>query len=252
MLVIAHRGANKEAFENSWSAFEKAIEGGAHRIELDVQVTKDGHLPIVHDDSLLHSTGQHGRISDMTRSELEKLKLQNGEPIPFLDEFLSRFLSRVEVNIEIKPDSIDVARKVMTTLSHHHYADRVIISSFRADPLIYLADAHPEVKVACLWGDYIKWRQASYFAPLNFMQRCRTKIFHPWTGYLNAEVMEQAKSRGWIVYPWVGMKGEDKDREDLWVYLTSLGIDGLCTNYPREFAKWVQENCGDEERSSKA
>lgn len=251
MLVIAHRGANKEAFENSWTAFEKAVECNAQRIELDVQISKDGHLPILHDDFLGHSTGHHGRISHMTRAELERLTLRNGEPIPFLDDFLKRFLHRIEVNIEIKPDSVEVAQKVMAMLSPYDYAKRVIISSFRADPLIYLADYHPEVQVACLWGDYIKWRQASYFAPLNFMQRCRTKIFHPWAGFLNADLMDQAKARGWIVYPYTGMKEEDKNREDLWVYLMSLGIDGLCTNYPREFAKWVQENCGNEERSSK-
>ncbi len=248
MLVIAHRGANKEAFENSWTAFEKAVEAGSQRIELDVQITADGHLAILHDDSLRHCTGHHGHISKMTRASLEKLTLRNSEPIPFLDEFLKRFLHRVEVNIEIKPDSMEVSEKVMEELSSYDYRERVIISSFRADPLIYLADNHPEVKIACLWGDYVKWRQASYFAPLNFMQRCRTKIFHPWTRYLNAKVMDQAKARGWIVYPYVGMKEEDKNREDLWIYLASLGIDGLCTNYPREFARWVQENCGHEKQ----
>ncbi len=57
MLVIAHRGANKEALENSWTAFAKAIDAGATRIELDVQLSRDGHAVIMHDDHMLRTTG---------------------------------------------------------------------------------------------------------------------------------------------------------------------------------------------------
>ena len=78
MKVIAHRGANKEAFENSFAAFEAAIAGGAERIELDVHMAADGSLPVVHDDNLSHATGLNARIKKLNRSDLTNLKLKNG------------------------------------------------------------------------------------------------------------------------------------------------------------------------------
>lgn len=241
MLVIAHRGANKEAFENSFSAFDKAVEAGSARIELDVQVTTDGQLAIVHDDHLGHATGANRLVSRSTRAELGELKLRNGEPIPFLDEVLDRYLSKVELNVEIKPPSAWVAELVARLVKRNPDAEKVIVSSFLPEPLIHLADHHPSIKVACLWGDVFRWRDCAYFAPINFMARCRTKIFHPWTGYLTENVMDQARARGWIVYPWVGMKGEDQGKEELWSYLAALGVDGLCTNHPRELRLWLAQ-----------
>ena len=66
MLVIAHRGANKEAPENSWSAFEKAIEGGSDRIELDAQMTRDGIPVVIHDSSLQRVFGVAGQVQEVS------------------------------------------------------------------------------------------------------------------------------------------------------------------------------------------
>lgn len=240
MLVIAHRGANKEAFENSYSAFDKAVEAGADRIELDVQLTSDDELVVVHDDLLAHATGENRRVSTSTRADIAKLKLRNGEAIPFLADVIDRYLPQIELNIEIKPPSAQAAEMVARLIKGRSDADKVIVSSFLPEPLLHLADHHPFVKIACLWGDVFRWRDCAFFAPVNFMARCRTKIFHPWTSYLTENVMDQARARGWIVYPWVGMKGEDRDKEDLWTYLTALGVDGLCTNHPRELRQWLK------------
>ena len=65
------------------------MDGQAYRIELDVHLTRDGHLVIVHDENLERTTGVRALVADMTRSEIERsVKLTNGEPLPFLDEFL--------------------------------------------------------------------------------------------------------------------------------------------------------------------
>src|SRR5688572_26145240 len=105
MLIIGHRGSPHEALENSWAAFERAVEVGCERIELDVQRTKDGHLAVVHDESLRRTAGIDREIIELDRAEIAKLKLNNGEPIPFIDEVIERLLPRIELNIEIKGDS---------------------------------------------------------------------------------------------------------------------------------------------------
>src|SRR4051812_16744091 len=95
--IIAHRGANKEALENTFLAFDKAVQGGAHRIELDVHLTKDKVPVVLHDDNLFRSTGKRLFLKDLTISDLENIHLANGEDIPTLSEVMERYLSKIEL-----------------------------------------------------------------------------------------------------------------------------------------------------------
>jgi len=239
MLVIAHRGANKEALENSWQALSLPSRLEAERIELDVHLTRDHHLLVMHDTSLHRILGSNRLIAECNRSELAELRLQNGEPIPFLDEVFARILPRCELNVEIKTPSPLAAKLVADLIRTHQATARVVVSSFSAVPLNWLADHAPKVQIACLWGDDILWEQLHLYSPLNFMQQCRSQILHPQASFVTENLMDQARNRGWKVYPYVTMKDEDVDRESLWTHLRTLGIDGLCTNYPREFKAWL-------------
>ncbi len=247
MLVIAHRGANKEAVENSWSAFALAVEAKAERIELDVQLSSDGHAVIMHDDKIFRTTGVHARISALTRPELEKIKLINGEPLPFLDQVVERFLPLIELNIEIKGKSEQLARVVADLVKMHRLRERVIVSCFQAEPLVWIYKHAPEVRRACLWSrDTFSWPFFANLAPQLFLERCGTNILHPHAPLVNANLMDQARARGWLVYAWVSMAGEEKDREGVWTALKTVGLDGLCTNYPRQFKSWLEEAAIDE------
>ena len=247
MLVIAHRGANREAIENSWSAFELAIEGGATRIELDVQLSKDGDACIFHDDDLGRMLGTTALISEMNRHEIEQLKLPNGEPIPFLDQVIQRLLPRVEINVEIKGPREALSERVADLLHKNPNADRVIISSFHAEPLIWLKNHCPQLKRACLLGsDTFSWPFFSVMSPQVFMDQVATKIAHPHVDWVTENFMDQARARGWLVFPWVSMAGEEMEREGLWTALKTFGVDGLCTNYPRQLKSWLEEASLDE------
>ena len=244
LKVIAHRGANREAIENSRAAFEKALQGGATRIELDVQLSRDGHAVIMHDDQLGHTVdlqaGGIRLISSMTRAELSRLKLKNGEPIPFLDEIVDEFADRIELNIEIKGRSPRLADVTGRICADHGRLDAFVISSFELEPLVFLKDHHPRIERACLWGtDNLLGPHFSRFAPPTFMLMAGARIFHPVANWIDWNLMDQAKARGWKVYGWVPMAGETTGRENLWSYLAALDVDGLCTNYPREMAAWL-------------
>ena len=126
MQVIAHRGANREALENSWSAFELAVDGGALRIELDVQLTADGHAAVMHDDDFSRTAERPGRLSALTRAQVAKIKLRNGEAIPFLDEVVAKLLPRIELNIEIKGRSTELARVVAETVANFARIDLLV------------------------------------------------------------------------------------------------------------------------------
>ena len=73
MLKIAHRGASGYALENSFAAFDKALEIGVDLIECDIRVTKDKELVLMHNKTIDHTTNGKGKISKMTLSELNKL-----------------------------------------------------------------------------------------------------------------------------------------------------------------------------------
>jgi len=242
MEVIAHRGCNREALENSWDAFDRAISCGSQRIELDLQLTADGDVVINHDDSLLKTTGVDASISRLTRREIAKIPLKNGEPIPFLDEVLERLLPRIELNLELKGNSPELASRVAAQVARLDLVSKIIISAFEAPPLLRLLDEAPHVRRACLWGrDSFTWPYFATFAPNIFLDTCQTNILHPDVRMVDANLMDQAHARGWIVYPWVPMAGEEDNKEDLWAWLKTLGVHGLCTNYPRQFKIWNDE-----------
>ncbi|MFX1329560.1 MAG: glycerophosphodiester phosphodiesterase, partial [Promethearchaeota archaeon] len=82
ILIIAHRGANSIAPENTLKAFQKAIELGADMIEFDVRKTLDDRIVISHDNSLIRITGKLGSIKSMTLEQLRELDFGEGEKIP--------------------------------------------------------------------------------------------------------------------------------------------------------------------------
>ncbi len=244
MIVIAHRGANREALENSWQAFEKAVDSGADRIELDIQLTKDDQPAIIHDSSLVRTTNRTEKIAELLRIDIDRhCRLVNGEHVPFLDEVLSVLGTRIELNIEIK-DSGSRAAEIVARQIHTSTArlKRIIISSFFPSPLLYLRENYPDLERACLWGDVCDWSSMSHFAPPVFMQLAGSTIWHPWVKYLDQTSMDYAKSKNWIVYPYCDMRAEESNRIALWTRMRSLQIEGLCTNYPREFRRWLNSD----------
>lgn len=249
MIIIAHRGNNKEALENSRDAYERAIKCGAQRIELDVQLTRDGHAVINHDDHLIHTTGQNLYCSQLDRKDLAKVKLTNDEPLPFLDEIVDLCLPRIELNIEIKGNNPDLAQSTAKVLRGSRLRDKIIISCFQPQPLLYMRDHEPDLKRACLVGeDELPWPYFSHFAPLNFMHMVEAKIIHPRMDMIGPNFMDQARHYGWQVYTWSPMIGEDHQRESKWIYLRTMGVDGHCTNYSSEMKIWLHEIAEHEKR----
>lgn len=265
MKVIAHRGANREAVENSRAAFQLAVEGGAERIELDVQLSLDGH-PVVHHDDLLGHTCEaenlltvqrevgHSqlKISRLTKAQLERIKLSNGESIPLLDEIVDAFAKRIELNIEIKGRELKLADAVARICKNNPTLEPFLVSSFESEPLVYLKSHHPQIQRACLWGvDNLLSGNFSRFAPPVFMAMAGASIFHPVVDWIDERLMDQARARKWQVFGWVPMAGEQDARESTWHYLAAIGVDGLCTNYPREMAQWLKGIKNEQRRIAK-
>src|SRR5581483_879272 len=108
-LIGAHRGASARAPENTLWAFRAALADGAELIELDVHLTRDGRLAVIHDETTGRTTGVDGAVAELTMAELRALDASRvkggawtGQSIPELGEVLALARGRVALNVEIK------------------------------------------------------------------------------------------------------------------------------------------------------
>lgn len=145
-LIIAHRGYRAKYPENTIVAFEAALDSGADMLELDVRLTRDRQMVVIHDETLKRTTGKSGLVKGYNLPELKALDVGDwfqpcfaGQRIPTLEEVLQCFGGRVLINIEIKgseyeeshpPDAVE--RQVVGLVLRKNLRDSVLISSFEA------------------------------------------------------------------------------------------------------------------------
>src|SRR5690606_32376636 len=141
IINYAHRGASGYFPENTMAAFQNAVELGATGIETDVQLTSDGELVLIHDESLLRTTGVNKLVKDVTLAELRQLDCGSWfhpkfaeERIPTLDELLQLAkASSIKLNIEIKSGVVlypDIEHKLLQKLAQYGLEQQCVISSF--------------------------------------------------------------------------------------------------------------------------
>lgn len=156
ILVIAHRGFEARAPENTLIAFRMALQAGADGIELDLQLAKDGALVVMHDPSVDRTTNGSGKVSKMTLPELKQLDAGfwfapefAGEQIPTLDEVFRALPENAILAIETKPlrAAETIARKVIASVRVHHAEKRVLILSYNPVTLACCKKLCPEIPV---------------------------------------------------------------------------------------------------------
>lgn len=135
MEIIGHRGASFDAPENSIEAFELAIEQGATRLELDIQLTRDG-IPVVNHDETTERTGDQNREIQFTSIEdLREVRLTNGESIPTFEEVCERFSGHCSLDVELKATSPEVAKRILQLMESHDLLEDAVLTSFDPDVL---------------------------------------------------------------------------------------------------------------------
>lgn len=156
MLIYAHRGYSAKYPENTISAFKAALPH-VDGIELDVQLTRDGRLVVIHDETVDRTTNGSGFVKDMTLRQLRLLRTESGERIPTLEEVLILIEpSDVTLNIELKTDRFAYAGiEYLTWLAVTEFKleQRVVFSSFNPDTLVRLRDVARDARIAVLTGD---------------------------------------------------------------------------------------------------
>lgn len=228
--IFGHRGASGYAPENTLEAFRLAVSQGADGIELDVQLTKDGEVVVIHDETIDRVSNGRGYVRDFTLNSLKKLSFHNqmeayrGVTIPTLREVLEMIRpTGVRVNIELKTGVFPypgIEKKVLSIVNECKMQDRIIYSSFNHYSIQKIKRIAPSADTAYLFGDII-------YEAEEYTRRGGVPAVHPSVHHLKMDGMMQCfRNTGRIIRVWT-VNSED----DMRMFIEE-GVDALITNYP--------------------
>ncbi len=155
VLVFAHRGGPKYAPENTLAAFRTAISQGANGLEFDVQMSQDGALVVIHDETVDRTTNGTGAVRDLTLAQLRSFDAGNGQLIPTFEEVLQ--LARTS-GTTILPEAKSphlypgLEQKMVQALEAADYVDHTIVVDFEADSLETFHRLSPNLRLCALYG----------------------------------------------------------------------------------------------------
>lgn len=145
IIIAGHRGICAEYPENTMLSYRKAIEFGVDQLEIDLNLTKDGHIVLIHDCTVDRTTEKSGRVRDYTLEEIRMMDAGSskdyafrGERIPLFEELLA-FISDTDIslNVEIKDRTFETVKKAVEMLRAYHMQDRFVIACWDANIVQY-------------------------------------------------------------------------------------------------------------------
>ncbi|WJH32926.1 glycerophosphodiester phosphodiesterase [Paenibacillus sp. CC-CFT747] len=238
-LVIAHRGAAGEAPENTLAAFKLGLEQGCDAFELDVHLSKDGHIIVIHDGTINRTTNGTGAVADMTLEELRRYDAGSwfseayaGEKLPTLEEVFDLAPSGLMINVEIKGGiGAGMEETLVDLMRRKNRVETVVVSSFDFITLATLKKLEPTVRVGLLYDNRLEhhWK-------LPEAAGVETFSLHVAMRRLEAAHSADAQAHDYAVYPWT-LNDETIMRKAI-----SFGVDGIITDYPGRLRAILEEN----------
>ena len=216
---IAHRGASAHEPENTLRAIRRALELGAHGIEIDVRFI-DGELIVFHDDRLDRTTNGHGKIARLRFEFLRTLDAGKGERIPTLREVFETVDRRAFINVELKGrrTAAPVQTLIREFLDERGWSpEHFLVSSFHRRELRTLAD--PRIRIGLLLTKPTLLYHVS-------AKRVRAWSVHPAVRFTTAKFVAHAHRRGLKVMPYTANQPATIAR------LRAMGADGVFTDFP--------------------
>ena len=236
---FAHRGFSGKYPENTMLAFRKAVEEGVDGIELDVQLTKDGEVVIIHDETIDRTTDGKGLVVSYTYDELRKFDASfkfRGQcgfnPIPTLREYFELVKDKnIVTNIELKTglnEYFGIEEKVWKLIEEYRLEDRVLISSFNHYSVLRMKSIAPNLKYGLLTETWI-------INAGKYTEDVGVKCYHPHFFSMTAENVKELKEHNIEIN--VYTVNEEKDIRDM----IEKGIDIVIGNYPDLTKKILEE-----------
>ena len=228
-LVIAHRGASGTSPENTLAAFRRAEALGSDMIELDVQLSRDGAVVVIHDWTLGRTAGARGRVASRTLAELQALDAGGwfapefrGERIPTLQQVLEAIA--LPVNVELKARGEDgLEAHASDVVEAASAQSRVVYSSFHPESLVRLRHRSPSASIAVLTSERRLARA------LRLAGRVGATALHIRKNGVAPGEVRAAAAQGLEIRVWTVNDPEEFAR------LEEAGVSGVFTDFPERF-----------------
>jgi glycerophosphoryl diester phosphodiesterase len=228
--VWAHRGASAYAPENTLDAFELAVRQKADGIELDIQMTKDGKLAVIHDETIDRTCDGSGYVKDFTMEELKKFHCSKIQPefgtsvIPELAEVLELIKPfELTVNIELKTGIFrykGIEKEVLKQVKNAGMEERVIYSSVHHPSIVKVKKLNPKAVTGLLFSD-------GFIHVPGYAKLIGADALHPAFNLLRSKkLVKEAEKRKLPLHVWTV---NDKNMME---YLAEQEIEAIITNYP--------------------
>ncbi|BBO83567.1 glycerophosphodiester phosphodiesterase [Desulfosarcina ovata subsp. sediminis] len=235
-LYIAHRGLRARFPENTLPAFMGAGDAGAQMIELDVTLSRDRRLVVIHDDTVDRTTNGRGAVSTLTLAELSQLDAGSWfDPrfryarLPTLAQVLEAVRGRLLVNIEIKPEAFEpdgpdnaVERQVLDLVHREQMCDAVLISSFEWRMLENIRKRDDRIALGLLSERSADDRLRDWYG------RLQAFSWHPDYRVLTRPQVEEFHRLGARVFPYAVDGAIDT------LGMLAMGVDGLIVDDPKQ------------------
>lgn len=236
--VYAHRGASAYAPENTLEAFALAAKQGAHGVELDVHLTKDGEIVVTHDEDIQRVSDGSGKVADMTLAELKRYNFNNHQAeyprceIPTLREVYELLgPAGLEVNVELK-NSITryegMEQKCIDLAAQMGMTDKVLYSSFNHFSLLVVHDIDSGIPCGILYSGVL-------VHPWKYAKEVGATAIHPQLDQLLVPgLVKETHAEGIRINPWT-VNNEMELR-----FAFGAGADCVITNHPDRALKVLQ------------
>lgn len=222
--IMGHRGAPAYEPENTLRSIRRALKMGVAAVEVDVQLTRDGLLVVIHDDTLDRTTNGHGAVKDFTFAELRALDAGKGEPIPSLKEVVDLIKGRAHLVVELKQP--EAAPALLQFFQDHLIFDAAQVISFWHPVLKTLKEQEPRLRTGVLMV-------GCPADPAGLARAARAETLVLNYRYVNRELVDAAHRQGIRVIVW-----NIDDPEILKPYL-ALNLDAIGTNRPQEIINYL-------------
>jgi glycerophosphoryl diester phosphodiesterase len=238
IVLYGHRGARGEAPENTLPGFAYARRVGVEAFELDVRLSGDHELVVIHDETVDRTTDGTGRVAHLTAAALARLDARAAFPhwperagVPTLDEVLATFPDLPAWQIEIKADAPErlerVCARLARLISRYGIEERVVVASFDASALRLMRRAAPELPLA-----YIGRYDSPSYLETALALRCAGACVPHRTS--TRELVHQAQARGLAITGWLGNTPQELE------LLLDWGVDSITSDYPSVAVPWLR------------
>lgn len=222
--IVAHRGASGYAPENTLMAFKKAIELGCDKIELDVRLTKDKKVIVIHDDDVDRTTDGRGKVAELTLKQIKKFNCEERQKIPTLQEVIDLCKGKIDLQIELKTKG--TARRVYDLIVENGILDDVTITSFKTRFLQEMSILNRRINLGLLFEEYIISKKIvlwviGWLIGINYV--C------PNYPVVNKKIVNRAHKLGMKVYVFDVKNKKEGEK------LINMGVDEIGTDFPKLF-----------------